>query len=101
MLEFFGNRINVFNKCILLSLDLQNTILKKQINVHALNPLLHLVVPKRHSAVELQWLKHRWLVYHGYFLLVFEALEIFYIFILGIMRVEISYFILKMYVMCT
>ena len=24
--------------------------------------------------VELQWLEHRWLVYHGYFELVFESL---------------------------
>ena len=32
---------------------------------------------KKQRTVELQWLKHRWLVYHGYFELVLVSLETF------------------------
>ena len=41
-------------------------------------PLLALVLYTAKEAkigtVELQWLEHRWLVYHGFFELVFESL---------------------------
>ena len=33
-----------------------------------------LAVPGRPATVELQWLEHRWLVYHGCFELVLESL---------------------------
>ena len=38
--------------------------------------------------VELQWLEHRWLVYHGYFELVFESLETVYM--TGDVKIELG-----------
>ena len=35
----------------------------------------HLSIPNRLDTVELQWLEHLWLVYHGYFELVLGSLE--------------------------
>ena len=54
------------------------------------------------NRVELQWLEHRWLVYHGWFELVFWVSRKFFRSLnhTNILR-KFSYFIMKMYVVCT